>query len=277
MVGERSDRGAPRKSRTEHAGASDTGRRRPHNEDSLWADDELGLYVVADGVGGNAKGEVASRETVEVIAGHLAERSAAIDALERQCDSGDEEARWELRRMLETAVQVACYRVFGLGEIDPSSRGMSTTVSAALVRGGFAFAAHVGDSRIYRIRGRHVLQITEDHTLINYKLKHGLITPEEAARAKQKNVITRAVGHRDYVQIDTADVDVREADRLLLCTDGLHQYLRGEADVAELVAGGSLDASVRAAIAFANRRGGSDNITTILVDVVSGSSPPSSA
>jgi serine/threonine protein phosphatase PrpC len=267
MAGERSG-GDARKTRTEHAGASDTGRRRPHNEDAYSANDELGLYVVADGVGGYAKGEVASRETVEVIAGYAAERATTLDELEMRSESGDEEARWELRRMLETAVQLACYRVFGLGELDPSRRGMSTTVSTALVRGGFVFAAHVGDSRIYRIRGRQVLQITEDHTLIHYKLKHGLITEEEAARAKQKNVITRAVGHRDYVQIDTADVDVRAGDRLLLCTDGLHQYLRSDADVAELIFGGSLDASARAAIAFANRRGGSDNITAVVVEVV---------
>ncbi len=264
MAGERPDESF---TRTEHAGASDTGRRRPHNEDAYGADARLGLYLVADGVGGYAKGEVASRETVDVISGWMGERGDAIARIEGRMARGDANARWELRRMLETAVQSACYRVFGLAEVDPGMRGMSTTVSAVLVRGGFAFAAHVGDSRIYRVRDRDVLQITEDHTLINYKLKRGLITPEEAAHAKQKNVITRAVGHRDYVQVDTADVDVIAGDRLLLCTDGLHQYLRSDDDVAELVADGSLDASARAAVAFANRRGGSDNITAVVVEV----------
>lgn len=273
MADERPGPSGAEGTRAVHSGASDTGRRRPHNEDAYAADDALGLYVVADGVGGYARGEIASRETVEVVAGWMRERAGAIDRFEARCLEGEVEARWELRRMLEAAVQSACYRVFGLGELDPDKRGMSTTVSAALLRAGLAFAAHVGDSRIYRIREQNVLQVTEDHTLINYKLKQGLITRDEAARAKQKNVITRAVGHREYVQIDTADVDVAAGDRLLLCTDGLHQYLRSSGDVADLAAGGSLEASARAAVALANQRGGGDNITALIVEVLAAPSP----
>ena len=155
-----------------------------------------------------------------------------------------------------------------MAELDPDKRGMSTTVSALLIRAGFAFAAHVGDSRVYRVRRRSVLQITEDHTLINYKVKHGLMTPEEAERASGKNVITRAVGHKDYVQVDTADVDVAAGDRFLMCTDGLHGYLRSDDELLELIADDPIEAGAHAAVGLANQRGGKDNITVLAVEVV---------
>src|SRR5690348_13644755 len=118
--------------------------------------------------------------------------------------------------MLESGVQSACYMIYGIAEQDPEKRGMSTTISVLLVRAGFAFTAQVGDSRVYRFRDRALLQITEDHTLINYRLKQGLITAEEAKRATGKNVITRAVGHKDYVQVDTTDDVALAGDRYFL-------------------------------------------------------------
>jgi serine/threonine protein phosphatase PrpC len=249
------------------AGLSDVGRRRAINADSYFCDDALGFYIVADGVGGHSRGEIASQEAVEQLQMWI--RGAAVD-LRRLCQralAGESDARWEIRRLLENGVQSACYMVFGMAELDPDKRGMSTTISAALISGGFCFAAHVGDSRVYRVRGEEVLQLTEDHTLINYKLKQGLITAEEAQNARGKNVITRAVGHKDYVQVDTADIDIRPGDRLLLCTDGLHGYLDSDRDVYELIGEGPLEAGVQAAIALANQRGGKDNITAIAVEV----------
>jgi protein phosphatase len=251
--------------RTVSFGLSDPGRKRAVNEDSWFADDERGFYVVADGVGGHSKGEIASQEAVEQLRMWVYGARHHLD----QCIARatvDREARWEVRRLLESGVQSACYMVYGLAEVDPGKRGMSTTVSALLVGDGFAFAAHVGDSRVYRVRGRDVMQITEDHTLINYKLKHGLITKAEAETAGGKHVITRAVGHKDYVQVDTADIDVAAGDRFLLCTDGLHTYLRDDGEVAELVAGDDPAASAHAAIGLANERGGRDNITALIVD-----------
>jgi serine/threonine protein phosphatase PrpC len=249
------------------SGLSDVGRKRSINEDSYLCDDVMGFYVVADGVGGHSKGEIASQEAVEQMQMWVRGASADLNRLFDRVDEGDSDARWEVRRLLENGVQSACYMVFGLAELDPDKRGMSTTISAVLVSGGFCYAAHVGDSRVYRVRGEEVLQITEDHTLINYKLKHGLITPEEAQSAAGKNVITRAVGHKDYVQVDTADIDVRAGDRLLLCTDGLHGYLREDGEVYDLIGDGTLDAGVQAAIALANERGGKDNITAIAVEI----------
>ncbi len=127
--------------------------------------------------------------------------------------------------------------------------------------------AQVGDSRVYRLRYGQATQLTEDHTLINYKLKHGLITPEEAQRAPGKNVITRAVGHRDYVQVDTLDCDVLPRDRFMLCSDGLHVYLKDE-EVAGIMSLGTLEEVAQRFVDLANGRGGRDNITVLLVDIL---------
>ena len=145
---------------------------------------------------------------------------------------------------------------------------MSTTLSALLIRANLAFAVHVGDSRVYRVRKNSVLQLTEDHTLINYKVKHGMMTKQEAEKASGKNVITRAVGHKDYVQVDTADIDTAIGDRFLLCSDGLHGYFQTDAEVAELCSDGTLEECAESSISLANQRGGKDNITAVVIEVV---------
>jgi protein phosphatase len=248
-------------------GVSDVGRRRTINEDAYHRDDVIGFYVVADGVGGHSKGEIASSEAIEQLRMWVAREREALDRLGDAAGRGDSEARWEIRRLLENGVQSACYMVFGMAELDPDKRGMSTTVSAILVKAGFCYGAHVGDSRVYRVRGGEVLQLTEDHTLINYKLKHGLISKDEAANMSGKNVITRAVGHRDYVQVDTADIDVSPGDRFLLCTDGLHGYIESDREVGDLIGEGSLESGAQAAVALANQRGGRDNITAVVIEI----------
>jgi protein phosphatase len=245
-------------------GLSDVGRRRKLNEDSFLRDDGIGFYIVADGVGGHAKGEVASALAVEDAYGFV---SRGVATIEKFLDEPSEDNLFQVRRLVESAVQSACYMVFGLAEQDPERKGMSTTVSALLIAEGLGIVAQVGDSRIYRLRYGVAQQLTEDHTLINYKLKHGLITPEEAARAPGKNVITRAVGHRDYVQVDTFECDVLPRDRFMLCSDGLHTYLQ-EPEVATLMSSGSLEAVAQQCIDLANERGGKDNITVLLVDAI---------
>jgi protein phosphatase len=242
------------------------GRKRQINEDAFFRDDARGFYIVADGVGGQNKGEIASREAVEQLTMWVLGAARELEHLVARIDQGDTEAVWDIRRLLESGVKSACYMVFGMAELDPEKKGMSTTLSAMLVRAGLVFAVHVGDSRVYRVRDGNVLQITEDHTLINYKLKHGLITQADAEKATGKNVITRAVGHRDYVQVDTVDVDVAPGDRFLLCSDGLHGYLNNEREVVELCGDGSLEECADAAIALANQRGGKDNITAVVIE-----------
>lgn len=248
---------------------SDVGRKRQINEDAFFRDDAHGFYVVADGVGGHNKGEIASREAVEQLRMWVYGASRDLDRLSERITAGDTECVWEIRRLLESGVKSACYMVFGMAELDPEKKGMSTTLSALLIRAGLAFAVHVGDSRVYRVRKESVLQLTEDHTLINYKVKHGMMTKAEAEKAAGKNVITRAVGHKDYVQVDTADIDIATADRFLLCSDGLHGYFTSDKEVADLCSDGPLDECAEAAVALANQRGGKDNITAVVIEVQS--------
>jgi protein phosphatase len=245
-------------------GLSDVGRRRSLNEDSFLADDDFGFYIVADGVGGHAKGEIASALAVEEAYGFVKRGQDKINAF--VADPSPDHA-FGVRRLLESAVQSACYMIFGLAEQDPTRHGMSTTVSALLLTQGLGVVAQVGDSRVYRLRQGQAQQLTEDHTLINYKLKHGLITPEEAAKAPGKNVITRAVGHHDYVQVDTLECEVEPQDRFMLCSDGLHGYLKDE-EVAGVLSIGDQQEAAQHFLNLANGRGGRDNITVLLVDAL---------
>jgi serine/threonine protein phosphatase PrpC len=245
-------------------GLSDVGKKRILNEDSFLLDDDLAFFIVADGVGGHAKGEIASSLTVEEAHGYIRGERKLLLQFE---DQPSRQHLFAVRRLMESAIQSACYMVFGLAEQDPTRHGMSTTVSALLVLGELGIVAQVGDSRIYRLRAGKAQQLTEDHTLINYKLKHGLITPEEAERAPGKNVITRAVGHRDYVQVDTIECDVQRHDRFLLCSDGLHMYLEDD-EVAGVMASSAIEGVARSLIDLANLRGGQDNITALLVEIL---------
>jgi protein phosphatase len=240
---------------TRSFGASDVGRRREHNEDAFLCDDALGLYLVADGVGGHAKGEVASSEAVQQIHDYVAQGRESLSS-----------GRDEVRRLLESGVQSACYMVFGMAEMDPSQRGMSTTMSALLVLHGYAVTAQVGDSRIYRVRDGSGLQLTEDHTLVNYKLKKGEISADQAKSMKGKNVITRAVGHKDYVEVDTRLIEALPGDRFLLCSDGLHGYLN-EGELEQVLTEGTLEGAPKRFVELANLRGGKDNVTVVVVAV----------
>jgi len=146
---------------------------------------------------------------------------------------------------------------------------MGTTISALLVARDTAFVAQVGDSRIYRLRAGAASQLTEDHTLVREHVKAGILTEEQARRAPYQNVITRAVGNRDWVEVDTHLEAIVPGDRFMLCSDGLHSYLE-ERELPELLAGPDLGAVAKRFIVTANGRGGKDNITTILVECSAG-------
>jgi serine/threonine protein phosphatase PrpC len=243
-------------------GLTDVGRKRQSNEDAFFVDDQLGLYIVGDGMGGHAAGEIASQEAVETVYGMV---KRGIGNLHELADPVVEEDVRAASRLMESSIQAATYMVFSLAEMDRGKTGMGTTLSALLVLGAYAVTAQVGDSRIYRVRDGGVEQLTEDHTLIAWQLKQGLITPQEAKKSPHRNVITRAVGNRDYVQVDTGLVKLAPGDRFLLCSDGLHGYLR-DSDIAPIVALGG-DVAVRKFIDLANERGGKDNITAVLVAI----------
>jgi protein phosphatase len=255
-------------------GYTDVGRKRVVNEDAFVVDDTLGLYVVADGMGGHSAGEVASHQAIETLHNMvmreretLAELEDLPKLIEPPGGSRRPVAMRRAQRVLESAVQNATYMVFGMAEADPTRKGMGTTLSVLFLCGGFALTAQVGDSRVYLIRNGQAQQITEDHTLIAWQLKQGLITPEEARSSTKKNVITRAVGSREYVQVDTGCVAVEAGDAFLLCSDGVHGYLEA-AEIAEVMALGAARAPQRLA-ELANERGGRDNITSVAVELAS--------
>jgi serine/threonine protein phosphatase PrpC len=252
-------------------GRTDVGRQRVVNEDAFLVDDALGLYVVADGMGGHSAGEIASAEAIETLHNMVLQNRDALARIDDMpLETGPRTSRrpptmYRALRILESAIQAATYMVYGLSENNPDRRGMGTTLSVLFIRGNFALTAQVGDSRVYRVTNGCVEQMTEDHTLIAWQLKRGLITPEEARTSRQKNVITRAVGSRDYVQVDTNYAAIQPGDAFLLCSDGLHGYL-GDEEILEIMKHSPDDATKRL-IDLANKRGGRDNITSIAVQL----------
>lgn len=237
--------------------------KRDHNEDAYFRSDDIRLYIVADGMGGHAAGEVASWEAVQAVHGMIRNGHEHVAAFER---GPSDETIAALRRLVESAIQAATYMVFGIAEQDPQHKGMGTTITAMLAVHNICVLGSVGDSRAYLIRGDRSWQVTEDHTLVQLQMKAGLITPEQARLSPRGNVITRAVGPRDYVQVDTFVVPAQAGDRYLLCSDGLHGYLDTR-EIAPIVRGNSLDSSCQSFIDLANDRGGKDNITCVLVEV----------
>ncbi len=241
---------------------TDVGRVRDHNEDSFLVDRKLNLFIVADGMGGHAAGEVASQVACHTIREVLKQQADMLHEFE----SGQGTSRHDVLRLLETAVQQACAQVYGEGQADESKRGMGTTVDALVLIGTRGFIAHVGDSRVYLYRQGAVHQLTEDHSLINELLKRGRLSREQIEKLQYKNAVTRAVGVYESVEVDTLDFDVLKGDRFLLCSDGLSGYL-DEAELARLFAETPEDQLSQRLIDLANERGGKDNITAVVVKV----------
>jgi len=240
----------------DHASAlTDTGRRRPHNEDTFVY--KPPLFAVADGVGGAQAGEIASR---------LA--AAALE--ERLPDAFGEETLAEL-------LQTANDRIYRHSLGDPSAAGMGTVVTALLVdeEAGDIAIGHVGDSRAYRLRDGTFEQLTPDHSLVGELVRSGRLSTEEAENHPHRSVITRAVGTEPTVDVETLTVAAAPGDLYLICSDGLTDIVRDE-QIAELIRGADhdLDAAAEALVAAANRAGGIDNITVVLFEIVEGDPVP---
>ncbi|MBI5067222.1 MAG: Stp1/IreP family PP2C-type Ser/Thr phosphatase [Deltaproteobacteria bacterium] len=243
-------------------GISDVGRKREHNEDSLLIDDALGLYIVADGMGGHQGGGTASRLAVETIRESLRAAKANGASVPHQ---GPLEEN-PLREVLRSAVERACRSIFQAAQTDPGLQGMGTTVTALALDDQAAFVAHVGDSRCYLIRGEEIFQVSEDHSLVNEQLKAGAITPEEARTSRFRNIITRSVGFEEQVAVDLLGLEVKPGDRMLVCCDGLSNLVE-DGEILQVVREGPLEAVPQKLVDLANDRGGDDNITVIVLQV----------
>jgi len=239
--------------------ATDVGKQRDHNEDNFLVDRRLNLFVVADGMGGHAAGEVASRVAVHRMREVL---KANEDLLTAYTEERAE--RREVLSVMEHAVQEACGEIYQAAQKDEAKRGMGTTLSALLVLGERGFIAHVGDSRIYLFRHHNVHRLTEDHSLVNELIKRGRLRPEDAESAPFKNAVTRAVGVYESVEVDTFDFDVVPGDEYVLCTDGLTAYLKDH-EIPTIVALDAVDDVPKKFIELANERGGKDNVTCLVV------------
>ena len=229
------------------AAITDRGRKRPSNEDAFAYSLEDGVFVVCDGMGGAAAGEVASSIAVKEALRAFSSRSAPFPGL------------------AEEAVNTANEAVFGRAQSDVQLSGMGTTMVALVVRGAEAWVINVGDSRSYRVRDGILEQLTLDHSLVEEQVRHGLMTPSDALRSPFRNVITRALGTQSSVIGDCFQLEAVAGDIFLLCSDGLTREVPDEEIQAILIAGGSLEERANKLIAAANNNGGNDNITCILV------------
>lgn len=251
-------------------GKTDKGRQRKTNEDCFkihWendaGDDQVGVFVIADGVAGNYHGEVASQlfceRAVQMVLG--------ATAFARYTFQRDQELRKELLQLLSTTAMHVGHEIHAQAEAQPRYRGMCTTGIILTIVGQGAFLAHAGDSRGYLHRDGIIYRLTEDHTVLNELLKSGTLSAKDAANSPMANFLSRAWGLSPVVEPDTLFIKLEPGDRIILCTDGLHNYLRGKDILAQSKSHGDNESFVDALIDLANAEGGKDNITVVTIQV----------
>lgn len=254
--------------RIESAGLSDVGRKRKSNEDSYAISEEHNLFVVADGMGGHAAGEVASRLAVESIERHISGsdpgKEPTVPTSFRSSGKAEAAMAVPARRVLN-AIRLANQEIVRSVKKDASMRGMGTTVVIAYIRGNRAFIGSVGDSRAYLVRSGGIHQLTSDHTFVSEQVRAGTLSSSEARQHPARNILTRAVGSQDEVEPDLVEQELHGGDWLLLCSDGLtamvddQDILKTILDHPETPRDGC-----QALIDLANERGGDDNVTVVL-------------
>lgn len=249
---------------TEHffAGLSHPGKKRAHNEDQFLVDQALGLAIVCDGMGGHAAGEVASALAIEVTHKAIKAHANLLLAYEQ---NPNPELRSRIKKLINSAVQQACKKVWDEAQADKEKKGMGTTIALALICGDSGFVAHVGDSRVYLHREGSTRQLTEDHTLVNEYLKQGILDKDKAVGHPQGNIIMRSVGIQEAVQVDILHLEMMSEDKLLLCSDGLTDYLK-EGQLKDFYENNSNEKMAQTLVDYANDCGGKDNVTVVTLE-----------
>jgi protein phosphatase len=240
---------------------TDVGLKREDNEDSLLVDSNLNLFVVADGMGGHAGGGTASRMAVETIRARILQARRDQALFDRRATDKESE---RILQKLDDTIRQASSEIFDASNLSPELAGMGTTLTLLLVHGSRGYVAHVGDSRLYRLRDDVLTQLTEDHSLVNEQVKAGFITAEEAAHSRFRNIITRSVGFENQVSPDTFSIPLRPDDVFLLCSDGLSGMV-DDPVIARTMQSGRLSDAASRLVALAKKGGGEDNITLIIV------------
>ena len=246
------------------AARTDVGMKREQNEDSFLVNEDLGLYLVCDGMGGHAGGETASRLAAQIVERELLSAKLRTDdpfAAEASL------AETPLAGALREAIEGACAAVFRTSRANPELAGMGTTCISLILHGAQALVGHVGDSRAYLVRDGDVHQLSEDHSLVNEQVRAGLLSEEEAKNSRLKNIITRSVGFEEDVLVDVLGLETQPGDRFLLCSDGLSNLVENE-EIRDALLEHPLEDVPQVLIQLANDRGGDDNLTVVAVQRV---------
>jgi serine/threonine protein phosphatase PrpC len=244
------------------SGLSDVGRVRTNNEDSFRIVEALNLFILSDGMGGEAHGEVAS--------------AMAVDVINKYCESEKEDSGATVldevpatlssrTRRLKNAVAQANFQIFQAAQKNPEQRGMGATITTLWLKDTLLSIAHVGDSRAYLLRSGNLQQLTNDHSLVAEQVRRGLITPQQAEESEMQSVLLRALGAHPEVEIDVDEVAIIPRDVLLLCSDGLTRMVTEPEIAGALQAETVPSAAAERLIALANENGGIDNVTVIVV------------
>jgi len=246
------------------SGLSDVGRVRTNNEDSFRIVEALNLFILSDGMGGEAHGEVAS--------------AMAVDVVNKYCESGKEDSgatvldeapsnfsSWT--RRLKNAVTQANFQIFQSAQQNPEQRGMGATITALWLNDTLLSIAHVGDSRAYLLRSGTLQQLTSDHSLVAEQVRHGILTAAEAEESQMQSVLMRALGSQEDVEVDAEEHMVIARDILLLCSDGLTRMVIEPEIAGTLQAEPDATKAAQKLVDLANDRGGSDNITVVVVRI----------
>ena len=228
---------------------SSLGQKRAKNQDAFMLNEDENIYIVSDGMGGYAGGEIASQISIYSINDFITiNKNIPVE------------------QVLDLAIKQASNAIFDRAQNDSQLAGMGTTTTVLYLKEGNAFIAQVGDSRAYFFRDNHLWQITDDHSLVNEQVKAGHITREEAKKYKFKNVITRSVGFHKNVEVDIYKLPVKANDKFLLCSDGLSNYF-DDNEILDIISNNSINETAKYLIKETNMRGGDDNVTVLIVDV----------
>jgi PPM family protein phosphatase len=247
----------------EVAGQTDVGCVRTNNEDNFGYDSRYGIFVVCDGMGGQAAGEVASKMAVDLLLDYFRHSTAASGTRSNTNLPQTRDAR-----SLAVAIELANRAIFEAGNGQAGRAGMGSTIVAALIRGHSLAIGHVGDSRIYLVRQGAIQQLTQDHSLVMEQVRLGYITPEQAEKSELQNVILRALGAATDVEADVEELVALPGDTLLMTSDGLTRHVRDQEILAIVSAGRHLPDTCSKLIQAAKERGGDDNITCLLLRIV---------
>lgn len=243
------------------AGArTDQGLVRPNNEDNYYLDEDNGVFVVADGMGGHASGEIASKMAVDVINGFF---NGTGGTNEPVIGTYIEEYS-EKTNTIGSAIRLANMAIYEAAQNNTRWRGMGTTLAAVLLDKRRLSIAHVGDSRVYLVRAGDIMQLTDDHTLVHEQVKRDMMTQDEAATSDMKHILTRALGIASDVMVDLDELTMADGDALVLCTDGLSSMVSDDDILSIVLADDNPTTACERLIDRANSNGGQDNVTVIV-------------